>query len=70
MKMDKIEVDAMPLSWWLTNAVKRVEENQVDRSKSGLLYVYNVWKNMALKQENQIKELEDRIVQLESYIED
>jgi len=59
--MDKIPLDAKPLSWWLTNAVKRVEEDAVDRSKKGLLYVYHAWKSMALIQEQKIDELKDAL---------
>jgi len=47
-----------PLSYYLENAIERVKENNVDRTKSGMLHVYHDWKNMAKKQEKQIKELE------------
>jgi hypothetical protein len=61
-------VNDKPLSWWLTQAVKRVEEDAVDRSKAGLLHVYHTWKNMALIQEQQVKELTEEVNRMSDVI--
>jgi len=64
LKMDKIELDAKPLSWWLGNAVTRVEKGAIDRTKEGMLRVYNTWKNMSLLQEQQTKELKELLIEI------
>ena len=46
--------DNQSLSYYLKNAIERVKEDAVDRTKSGMLHTYHQWKNMAIKQEQEI----------------
>jgi len=55
--MNKIELDAKPLSWWLTNAIERVENNAFPRTIPEIKGIIKTWKDRVLKQEQEIETL-------------
>ena len=58
-KFTKVELDAKPLSWWINNAIERLKVNAIPKNVEVLGYTFDIWKEMALKQEKQIAELKE-----------